>query len=243
MFDHIGVSVSDLPRSAHFYRTVLAALGLEPGSDETYFWWEEFFIGASDDAHPTTQHLHVGFAAASREDVDRFHRVGVEAGYKSDGAPGPRPAYGPDYYGAFLLDPDGNSVEAVHNDRPGSGAAVDHLWIGVADIERSFAFYDLIAAHAGIQAALRWEGARQFRGSRASFVLVADSRPPTSGLHIAFSAPDRETVQHFHAAAIEAGYTDHGAPGVRPQYSPGYYGAFVLDPDGTNVESVIHESN
>jgi catechol 2,3-dioxygenase-like lactoylglutathione lyase family enzyme len=243
VFDHIGVSVSDFKRSAHFYRTVLGVLGFESGSDEKYMWWEEFFIGATDAEHPATQHLHVGFAASSRDDVDRFHRAGVEAGYSSDGEPGPRPAYGPAYYGAFLLDPDGNSVEAVHNERPRSGVVVDHLWIGVHDLARSFAFYDLVAIHAGIYAGLNWEDARQFRGSQASFVLVADGRPPTSGLHLAFPAPDRETVQQFHAAAVGAGYTDHGAPGVRPQYSPGYYGAFVLDPDGTNVESVIHESD
>jgi catechol 2,3-dioxygenase-like lactoylglutathione lyase family enzyme len=243
MFDHIGVSVSDLARSAHFYRTVLSTLGLEPGSDEKYLWWQEFFIGGTDAEHPATQHLHVGFAASSREEVDRFHRAGVEAGYRSDGEPGPRPAYGPSYYGAFLLDPDGNSVEAVHNDGVRDAGVVDHLWIGVRDVERSFSFYDVIAPYAGLQAGASWEGARQFRGARSSFVLVADGRPPTSGLHIAFSAPDRETVQRFHAAAVGAGYTDHGAPGVRPQYSPGYYGAFVLDPDGTNVEAVVHEAN
>jgi catechol 2,3-dioxygenase-like lactoylglutathione lyase family enzyme len=59
-------------------------------------------------------------------------------------------------------------------------------------------------------------------------------------VHLAFPADDDATVRAFHAAALAAGYTDHGAPGERPQYHPGYYGAFVLDPDGHNVEVVNH---
>ena len=79
----------------------------------------------------------------------------------------------------------------------------------------------------------------QFRGPWATFSLVADGRAPTENLHIAFAAPDRETVKDFHAAAVASGYESNGEPGERPQYRPGYYAAFVLDPDGTNVESVL----
>ena len=64
----------------------------------------------------------------------------------------------------------------------------------------------------------------------------------TTNVHIAFSAPDRETVDAFHAAALAAGGTDNGAPGVRENYHPNYYGAFVLDPDGNNVEAVCHRA-
>ena len=70
-------------------------------------------------------------------------------------------------------------------------------------------------------------------------LFVSGDGPITSGLHIAFQAQDRETVHRFHAAAIEAGGRDNGAPGER-SYHPGYYGAYVLDPDGTNVEAVYH---
>ena len=73
----------------------------------------------------------------------------------------------------------------------------------------------------------------------ADELFVSGDGPITSGLHVAFQAQDRETVDRFHAAAIEAGGRDNGAPGER-SYHPGYYAAYVLDPDGTNVEAVYH---
>jgi len=241
MFDHVGVRASDMKRSEHFYRTVLGALGLDAQSNQEYVWWDEFIIGATDAEHPVTQHLHIGFVAWSREAVDRFHQAGVDAGYTSDGGPGERPQYLPSYYGAFLLDPDGNSIEAIHHDDVRRGGVIDHMWIGVRDLERAFAFYKVIARHTGLRVGVSWDGAHQMRGGWATFALVADGRPPTTGLHLAFQAPDRQTVEDFHAAATAAGYTDNGAPGPRPQYSPGYFGAFVLDPDGNNIESVFHD--
>jgi predicted lactoylglutathione lyase len=70
---------------------------------------------------------------------------------------------------------------------------------------------------------------------------MAERRVVIGGqLHIAFSADSREAVQAFHEAALAAGGEDNGAPGERPEYAPGYYGAFVLDPDGHNVEAVFH---
>ncbi len=240
MFDHVAIRVSDLTRSEHFYTTVLGALGHVPERDGQDLFWDEFYIGPTDAEHPVTRHLHVGLVAASREAVDRFDQAGVDAGYSSDGEPGERPQYRPGYYGAFLLDPDGNSVEAVHHDHVERGGVIDHLWIGVRDAERSFAFYELIAPYTGLRQGLAWEGARQLSGAGATFVLVAAGRQPTSGLHLAFPAPDQQTVRDFHAAALAAGHTDHGPPGERRQYHPGYFAAFVLDPDGTNVESVFH---
>ena len=70
-------------------------------------------------------------------------------------------------------------------------------------------------------------------------LFVSADDTPTRGLHLAFQAHDRETVDRFHAAALEAGWRDNGAPGER-KYHPGYYAAYVLDPDGTNVEAVYH---
>jgi catechol 2,3-dioxygenase-like lactoylglutathione lyase family enzyme len=71
---------------------------------------------------------------------------------------------------------------------------------------------------------------------------MQDGRPATENLHMAFPAPDHETVREFHRAATAAGYQDYGAPGERPQYGPGYYAAYVLDPDGNNIESVFRQS-
>jgi hypothetical protein len=89
---------------------------------------------AADAEHPPTRRLHIGFRAPSREHVDAFWEAGVAAGYRDDGAPGPRPQYAADYYGGFLLDPDGNSAEAVHSGSSVLGGVIDHLWIRVADL-------------------------------------------------------------------------------------------------------------
>ena len=118
MFDHVGIAVSDLAASERFYRTVLSVLGVEPShADAELVEWEDWDIAPTDREHPVTRGLHVGFRAPTREAVDAFWQAGIDAGYRDDGAPGPRAIYGPDYYGGFLLDPDGNSAEAVHGER------------------------------------------------------------------------------------------------------------------------------
>ncbi len=243
MFDHVGIAVSDLAASERFYRTVLSVLGVEPShADAELVEWEDWDIGPTDRDHAVTRGLHVGFRAPDRAAVDAFWRAGIDAGFRDAGAPGLRAAYGPDYYGGFLLDPDGNSVEAVHTDRerPVADGGIDHLWLRVRDIEASRRFYTTIAPHAGIR--LTYDGPErvQLSGSDYSFSLVRDDRRLTEHVHLAFPADADSTVQAFHAAALAAGYEDHGAPGERAVYHPGYYGAFVLDPDGHNVEVVNH---
>jgi catechol 2,3-dioxygenase-like lactoylglutathione lyase family enzyme len=242
VLDHVTIRASDRYRSEAFYRTVLGALGIEPTyTDADFTEWDDFSIlEASKDRAPT-RHLHIGFVAASREEVDRFWKAGIDAGYPDDGAPGERPRYSPAYYGAFLIDPDANSAEAVHHEDVRRGGHVDHLWIGVRDLDASVAFYSAIARHTGLRRGRRWEeGGQQFRGAWATFSLMHDGRPPTEGLHIAFPAPDRQTVRDFHKEATAARYHDSGVPGVRSQHDPDYLGACVLDPDGNNVESVFH---
>jgi catechol 2,3-dioxygenase-like lactoylglutathione lyase family enzyme len=243
MFDHVGIAVSDLAASERFYRTVLGTLGHEPShADAELVEWDDFDIVATDREHPVTRGLHVGFRARDRAHVDAFWQAGVDAGYRDDGAPGPRTAYGPDYYGGFLLDPDGNSVEAVHGDRddPARDGRIDHLWIRVRDPAASRRFYTTIAPHAGLRLTDGAPERVRFSGPDYSFSLVRDGRPLTEHVHIAFPAHDDARVRAFHAAALAAGYEDHGAPGERAVYHPGYYGAFVLDPDGHNVEVVNH---
>ena len=189
-----------------------------------------------------TRGLHVGFRAPDRAAVDAFWQAGIDAGYPDDGAPGPRTIYGPDYYGGFLLDPDGNSVEAVHADdeRRVANGGVDHLWLRVRDPQASRRFYTTIAPYAGLRLGHDAPDRVQFRGGDYSFSLVRDGRPLTEHVHLAFSADTDADVRAFHGAALAAGYEDHGPPGERAQYHPGYYGAFVLDPDGHNVEVVNH---
>ena len=241
MFDHVAIAVSDLAASERFYRTVLSVLGVEPShADAELDEWEDWDIGPTDREHPVTRGLHVGFRAPSRAAVDAFWQAGIDAGYHDDGAPGPRTESGPDYYGGFLLDPDGNSAEAVHGEQssPVPPGCVDHLWIRVADLEASKRFYATIAPHAGIRLGTEVPGRVQFRGENASFSLVAGT--PTEHVHLAFPAREDATVRAFHAAALAHGHQDHGGPGERTVYHPGYYGAFVLDRDGHNVEVVNH---
>src|SRR4051794_22182670 len=177
-----------------------------------------------------------GFVASSAGRVDEFWRAGVDAGYASDGEPGPRPQYGPDYYGGFLLDPDGNSAEAVHHDTLRRGGNIDHLWIRVADVAAAKRFYEIIAPHAGIRLRTDMPDRAQFAGPSGSFSVVRGTR--TENVHMAFGTDDDRAVHGFHEAATGAGHRSAGEPGERPRYHPGYYAAYVLDPDGNNIELV-----
>ncbi len=240
MFKHVTVRASERSVSERFYRTMLGELGIEPTrADRSLVAWDDFAVVAAESEHPPTRNLHVAFVAPSRDHVDAFWQAGVKAGWKDDGEPGERPEYTPSYYGAFLRDPDGNSAEAVIHDDVRRGGHIDHLWIRVRDADAAVSFYSTVAPHTGLREGRVWEHGRQIRGAWATFSVVADGTPPTENLHIAFPAPDEITVGDFHRAATAAGYRDNGAPGERPQYGPGYYSAYVLDPDGTNVESVF----
>jgi len=123
-----------------------------------------------------------------------------------------------------------------------SMTVLDHVGIGVADYERSKAFYEKALAPLGYSLLMEFSGAAAGFGNegKPSFFLEAHGEPARGRLHIAFTAASRELVDAFHAAALEAGGTDNGAPGIR-WYHDDYYGGYVLDPDGNNVEAVCHE--
>jgi catechol 2,3-dioxygenase-like lactoylglutathione lyase family enzyme len=108
----------------------------------------------------------------------------------------------------------------------------------VADRAASQRFYETIAPYAGFRLANANERSR-FVGRGGSFTVLEDG-PPAEHVHLAFPASENATVDAFHRAALEAGYRDNGAPGERAQYHAGYYAAYVLDPDGHNVEVVNH---
>jgi catechol 2,3-dioxygenase-like lactoylglutathione lyase family enzyme len=109
VLDHVHVRVHDVAVSRPFYEAVLGALGREVISGEGYFYSDELFV--SDDGQPT-QNLHIAFQTDGPEAVARFHEAALAAGGRDNGAPGERP-YHPGYYAAYVLDPDGNNVEAV----------------------------------------------------------------------------------------------------------------------------------
>jgi catechol 2,3-dioxygenase-like lactoylglutathione lyase family enzyme len=125
---------------------------------------------------------------------------------------------------------------------------LDHIGLRVADIAASRAFYDEALAPLGI--AIVFEVSAEQTGGQAYIGYGSAGRPyfwigagerSTGGLHVAFTADSRAKVDAFYAAAIAAGGVDNGAPGVRAHYHPDYYGAFVLDADGHNIEAVCHQ--
>jgi len=118
LIDHVQLVVRDLAASQRFYRAVFDALQVPiGGSAADYFWTDELFVSSADSkaaqGQLTGRH-HLAFQARDRAMVDAFHAAGLAAGGRDNGAPGLRP-YHPGYYAAFLLDPDGNNIEAVHH--------------------------------------------------------------------------------------------------------------------------------
>jgi catechol 2,3-dioxygenase-like lactoylglutathione lyase family enzyme len=239
VFDHVTIRVADRAASESFYTTILTQLGIDiTYSTSAFAEWHDFSLTQASDGHAPTQRLHVAFVAPTREQVDAFWQAGIDAGHPDDGAPGPRPQYMEDYYGAFLRDPDGNSIEAVHHGRLRREGIIDHLWIRVADLPAATAFYKLVATTAGLHVRHAGEDRTTIIGAEGgSFSLVGGDA--TADLHMAFPG-DEAAVGRFYADAVAAGYRANGEPGERPQYHPGYYAAYVLDPDGNNIEVVDH---
>ncbi|HYD16083.1 MAG TPA: VOC family protein [Hyphomicrobium sp.] len=124
---------------------------------------------------------------------------------------------------------------------------LDHIGFPVSDYERSKAFYAAVLAPLGIKLLLDMDlsdeggpaGYAGFGAQRPQF-WIGTGKVLTGRLHVAFAAADREQVRAFYEAAIAAGAKDNGPPGLRPHYHANYYGAFVLDPDGHNIEAVSH---
>jgi catechol 2,3-dioxygenase-like lactoylglutathione lyase family enzyme len=119
---------------------------------------------------------------------------------------------------------------------------LDHVGFAVRDYARSKAFYESALVPLGCKLITepRGQAAGFGKGGKPSFWVEAQGEPVQGRLHIALEADSRQQVDAFYAAAIKAGGTDNGAPGVREIYHPNYYGAYVLDPDGNNLEAVCH---
>ena len=183
--------------------------------------WGDFALAAASAEKPVTWRLHIGFAAPSRAHVDEFWQAGTAAGYPDDGAPGLRPEYSDDYYGAFLLDPDGNSAEARHSRL-------------AARLERSSITSDPRHRPRSLDALLRDRrpgrglppsdaSSQTGRSSPASAARsrssAAVSRPSTCTSRS--PRPRTEVVDRFHRDATAAGYCDNGPPGERTNLPPG----------------------
>ena len=118
---------------------------------------------------------------------------------------------------------------------------LDHLGLGVSDYDRSKSFYAKALAPLGITLLMEPMGrAAGFGDGGKPYFWIEDGRAVVTEVHVAFEAPDRATVDAFHAAALRSGGVDNGRPGLRPQYHENYYGAFAFDADGNNIEAVCH---
>src|SRR5256714_6765185 len=213
VFDHVTIRVSDLDASRRFSDLVFAELGLEGLRVEGghFVEWNDFSISQASAERPVTRRLHVGFVAPSRAHVDGFWRTLTSAGYPDEGRPGLRPQYREDYYGAFVLDPDGNSMEAVHHSLvPERTGIIDHLWLRVADLGAARRFYETIAPVCGFRIAGEFEDRVGFGGSTGSFTPTAGE--PAERVHVAVPAPDPASVDEVHAVAAGGRYRGNGAP-------------------------------
>jgi catechol 2,3-dioxygenase-like lactoylglutathione lyase family enzyme len=124
---------------------------------------------------------------------------------------------------------------------------IDHIGLAVSDLSRAKTFYATALQPLGIVLLMEVTAEQTGDGAHAGFGVagkpffwIGDHGAPTSGVHIAFTAENRAQVDAFYRAALKAGGRDNGGPGLRPHYHANYYGGFVLDPDGNNIEAVCH---
>jgi catechol 2,3-dioxygenase-like lactoylglutathione lyase family enzyme len=238
MFDHVSVRVADLDVARGRFAALFAPLGVEQTVNVPAFaLWGDFGLAGPDADHALTRRAHIAFVAPSHEAVQAFWQAGLDAGLTDNGAPGPRTQYGDDYYGAFLLDEAGNNFEAVVRSGGRVGGNVDHVALRVVDLAAATDFYKNVGGAVGFAAVREGDDGTTFADPSGGLLSVFLGEP-TEALHVALRGDD-DTIRGFHASAVAAGYRDNGGPGQRP-YHPGYYSAFVLDPDGNNVEVVDH---
>ena len=220
MIDHVGIRLPSLAEGQRFYGRALELLGYpgEPDEGGGFVEWDDFAIGEATADRPVTRRLHVGFYAPSREAVDAWWRALTAAGYESDGAPGPRPAYGPDYYGA-LRPRSGGQQRRGGEQRPAPAAGRDRPPLAPHPLARGRdpVLRGGLPCRRPHRRALR----RPHPDPRLGRHLLDRRGPPTENLHLAFAAPDRETVAAFHEAGIAAGFASNGEPGERPVYHAG----------------------
>jgi catechol 2,3-dioxygenase-like lactoylglutathione lyase family enzyme len=262
MFRHITLGTNDRAASERFHDAVMETLGLarvERAEEYTSYakpggGWPRINIGAPFDGRPARpgNGFHLALHAPDEAAVRRFHEAALRHGGTDECAPGIRAAYAPDYYGAYVRDPDGNKLQAVtYPDGrvvgPG-GDTISHVTLGIADLERARLFYEAAMRPLGL---VRIE-AEETPGEDLAIGLAStqlpllfpqftfDGKPPApaNGAHLALFAPDRAAVDAAHAAALANGGTDEGAPGLRPHYAPDYYAAYFRDPDGNKLQAV-----
>jgi catechol 2,3-dioxygenase-like lactoylglutathione lyase family enzyme len=241
VIDHVTIRAADVEQARAFYTPAFELLdGPELTESDWGLEWGDFSIAPATGDRPVTRRLHIAFTARDRQQVNSWWAGMRDAGHPDLGAPGPRPEYSPSYYGAFIADPAGNSVEAVDHDHTGTeSGSIDHVWLRVSDLDAAAQFYATLAPVIGFELLRRRPDRVTLRRGGPPSLTLAHGEP-TQNVHLAFAAPDNATVDSFHQAGIDAGYTSLGTPGERAHYHPGYYGAFLAGPDLNNIEAVHH---
>jgi catechol 2,3-dioxygenase-like lactoylglutathione lyase family enzyme len=120
---------------------------------------------------------------------------------------------------------------------------VEHVAVNVGDWERAKGFYDRVLALFEYRVVYEEPGALAYYADPHGLDFGIGRRDPVGGAHVAFACPDRGAVDGFHEAALEAGGRDNGTPGIRAKYDANYYAAYILDPDGNNIEAVCHQAS
>ncbi|MDQ1679720.1 MAG: hypothetical protein QOI42_579 [Frankiaceae bacterium] len=240
MFDHITLRVPDLAAASRAFTAVLDELEIEhTRSTPTFSVWGTFALTHTDEEHPIARRVEVAFIAPTPAHVDRFARAGLDAGFAGNGPAGLRPDYAEDHYAAYLTDAAGNSFEAVHRHGERPEGNVDHVAIRVGDVAAATVFYSTIGPAVGLTLSRQTSDRAEFSVGESDGTFSVIAGEPTQNTHLAFAGED-DDVRRFHADAIAAGYRSNGEPGKRPRYHEGYYAAYVLDPDGNNIEVVDH---
>ena len=126
------------------------------------------------------------------------------------------------------------------HDRENKRMIIDHIGFAISDCEKSNDFYSKALAPLGIEKVMEYDGWFGYGREGKPELWFGEALEVHSPMHIAFAADSREQVRQFYDAAIQAGGKDNGKPGIREEYHPDYYGAFVIDPDGHNIEAVCH---